>query len=391
VTRWCRLTISNRLLINDSMLRIALRMLLDQPAKSLGTLLGVIVSTFLMAQQIATLLGILGRVAAFADGTDVDVWITSPTTQSSDITDTVPMDYRSRVASTPGVAWVAPVVQGMSRAVRADGARELVKVVGVETPRLAGLARTLVDGTERSDLALPGRILLSAMDRPLYGPARRGDRVEIGGRTMIVAGFFDGIDPHGNYSFVFATSGDARALLGMPADRATFLAVGARPGERPEDLAVRLRGQLPDARIFTKAELRRVEIDHFMERTPVGLVFGMGTVVAALVGSLIVGVTMFSSVVDRTRELATLLAIGASRGDLLRLLLSQATIFFLVGAGAGLSIFGVVKLHATSAPMLSPPWMLAVVALTSLASCLLASLAAIRRVVTIDPAIVFRG
>src|SRR5215213_9111758 len=111
------------------MFRTALRMLLDQPSKSLGTLLGVVVSTFLMAQQLSTLLGILGRVAAFADGTDVDIWVTSATTQDSNITDTVPMSYRAIAASTPGVTWVAPLVEGMSRATRPDGLRELVKVV----------------------------------------------------------------------------------------------------------------------------------------------------------------------------------------------------------------------------------------------------------------------
>lgn len=372
------------------MLRTAIRMLLDQPSKSLGTLLGVVVSTFLMAQQISTLLGILGRVAAFADGTDVDVWVTSPTTQDSDITDTVPMSYRATAVSTEGVAWAAPVVQGMSRATRPDGVRELVKVVGVEAPRFSGLARSLVDGSQCSDLAGPSRVFLSAADRPLYGQAQRGDRLEIGGRTMIVAGFFDGIDPHGSYSFMFTNLADARVLTGVPSDRATFMAVRVEAGRDPDRVAELLRSRIPEAKILTSAQLRAAEISHFMERTPVGMVFGMGAIVAALVGSLIVGVTMFSSVVDRTRDFGTLLAIGASRRDLLGLLVAQALVFFVVGASAGLSIFGVVKLHV-SAPMLAPPWMLALVALGSLASCLLASLAAIRRVLSIDPAIVFKG
>ena len=126
-------------------------------------------------------------------------------------------------------------------------------------------------------------------------------------------------------------------------------------------------------------------------KLPDVLVEGMSENVAALVGSLIVGVTMFSSVVDRTRDFGTLLAIGATRRDLFVLLLTQALVFFVVGAGVGLSVFGLVKLHMTAAPMLSPPWMLVVVALGALVSCLLASLAAIRRVLTIDPAIVFKG
>jgi putative ABC transport system permease protein len=373
------------------MLRVALRLLFDQPSKSLGTLLGVVISTFLMAQQVATFLGILGRVAAFADGTDVDVWVTSATTEDSDITDTVPMDYRAAIASTEGVASVAPLVQGMSRATRPDGVHELVKVVGVEGPRLTGLPRSLVLGSVRTDLDGPGRVLVSATDRPLYGPAERGDRLQIGGRTLIVAGFFDGIDPHGNYSYMFTSVADARALTGMPADRATFLAVRVDAGREPDQVARLLRARLPDARVLTSSELRAAEVSHFMQRTPVGMVFGMGAVVAALVGSLIVAVTMFSSVVDRTRDFGTLLAIGATRRDLLALLVGQALVFFAVGAGLGLAIFGVVKHHATSAPMLAPPWMLLLVALGSLASCLLASVAAIRRVLSIDPAIVFKG
>jgi len=374
-----------------TMLRTAVRLLLDQPSKSLGTLLGVVVSTFLMAQQLSTLLGILGRVAAFADGTDVDVWVASPTTEDSDITDSVPMTYRAVASSTEGVAAVAPVVHGMSRATRPDGARELVKVVGVEAPSFFGLASVLSPGTRRDAVAAPGRVFVSVADRPLYGPAEVGDRLEIGGRTMIVGGFFSGIEPHGNYAYVFTNVADARAITGIPGDRATFLAVRVTSGQAPADVAARLRARLPDARIMTAAELRHAEVSHFMQRTPVGLVFGMGAVVAALVGSLIVGVTMFSSVVDRTRDFGTLLAIGATRRDLFVLLLTQALVFFVVGAGVALSVFGLVKLHMTAAPMLSPPWMLVVVALGALVSCLLASLAAIRRVLTIDPAIVFKG
>ena len=373
------------------MLRTAVRLLLDQPSKSLGTLLGVVVSTFLMAQQLSTLLGILGRVAAFADGTDVDVWVASPTTEDSDITDSVPMSYRAVASSTEGVAAVAPVVQGMSRATRPDGARELVKVVGVEAPSFFGLASVLSPGTRRDAVAAPGRVFVSVADRPLYGPAEIGDRLEIGGRTMIVGGFFSGIEPHGNYAYVFTNVADARAITGITGDRATFLAVRVAEGHAPADVAARLRARLPDARVMTAAELRHAEVSHFMQRTPVGLVFGMGAVVAALVGSLIVGVTMFSSVVDRTRDFGTLLAIGATRRDLFVLLLTQALVFFVVGAGVGLAVFALVKLHMTAAPMLAPPWMLVVVALGALVSCLLASLAAIRRVLTIDPAIVFKG
>lgn len=384
------LTVSKQMLINVPMWTMGIRLLPDQPSRSLGTLVAVVLSAFLMAQQVATFLGILGRVAAFADGTAVDVWIASATTVDVDITGTVPVRWRSAAAGTPGVAWAEVVVQGMSRATRPDGARELVKVVGVAAPRYLGLPATLVD-TTRMDLRAPGRLFIDEGDRPLYGHARPGDRIEVGSRTMVVGGFFRNVEAHANYGYVYANEADARAIVGLPEDRATFVAVALAPGEERSVVAGRLRSRLPEAKVYTAEELRAAQVGQFMQRTPVGAVFGLGTAVAALVGSLVVGVTMFSAVVDRARDIGTLLAIGATPADVRRLVLGQGLAFAGVGTAVGLAAFGLVKAHATSAPMLAPPWMLAAVALVSVASCMAASLVAVRRAASVDPAIVFKG
>ena len=79
---------------------LSVRMLIDAPFKSLGTLIGVVVSVFLMLQQLSLLFGILGRVSAFADSTDVDVWIASAGTESSDATDSIPAS-RVQAAAVP--------------------------------------------------------------------------------------------------------------------------------------------------------------------------------------------------------------------------------------------------------------------------------------------------
>ncbi len=168
--------------------RFALKLLFDAPVKSVGTLVGVVISVFLMLQQTSILLGILARVAAFADASDADVWIASAATESSDATDTVPANRVGAAAGTPGVAWAAPVVQGVGRVTRPDGVREFVKVLGVEAPRYAGLPRTLARGTSREQLRGSGRVFMNASDRPTFGDARPGDRIEVNGRSATVAG-----------------------------------------------------------------------------------------------------------------------------------------------------------------------------------------------------------
>jgi putative ABC transport system permease protein len=370
---------------------LAGRLLVDAPFKSLGTLIGVVVSVFLMAQQSSLLTGILGRVTSFVNRSGVDVWIASPATESTDATDTLPASRVGAAASTPGVAWAAPVIQGFSVVTRPDGVREAVRVIGVEPPRYAGLPRTLAPGTTLGALRGPGRILLNWNDRPTFASAEPGDRIEIGGRATTVAGFFQAVDPHSPFYYVFANLDDARALVDFPEDRVTFVAVGLAAGERAGEVKARLERRLPDVLVRTRAEMAGMEERFFLVRTPVGVVFGMGSLIAALIGAAIVAVTLYSTAIDRARDYGTLKAIGARRRDLLALLLAQAWIFAAAGYALGMAAFFVVRAHYPELNMVAPARLLAGVAAAAFLSCTLASLAAIRRVLQLDPALVFRG
>jgi putative ABC transport system permease protein len=373
------------------MIGLAVRMLLDAPFKSLGTLVGVVVSVFLMLQQMSLLAGILARVAAFADAADADVWIASAATESTDATDSLPASRVGAAASTPGVAWAAPIVQGIARVTRPDGVREFVKVLGVEPPRYAGLPRALAAGTRREALRASGRLFMNEKDRPSFADAAVGDRVEIDGRAGVIAGFFVGMDPHSPYYYLYANIDDARGLTSYPQDRVTFVAVGVEPWARADDVRRALAARIPDVAVFTRRELREAEIRYFVSRNPVGIVFWMGTVVAALVGGAIVAITLYSTVIDRTRDYGVLKAVGARTRDLLELLFAQAWIFAATGFAIGAAGFFVVRHVFVKLPMMASPGMVLGVAAAAFASCTVASLAAVRRVLSLDPAVVFRA
>jgi putative ABC transport system permease protein len=370
---------------------LSVRMLVDAPFKSLGTLIGVVVSVFLMLQQLSLLFGILGRVSAFADSTDVDVWIASAATESSDATDSIPASRVQAAAGTPGVAWAEPVVQGFGRVTRPDGVREFVKVLGVQPPRYAGLPRTLAGGTSPARLRASDRVFMNWNDRGTFAAAEPGDRVEIEGNATVVAGFFEGMDPHNPYYYFYANIDDARGMTAFPQDRVTFVAVGLEPGASVAEVKRRLAARIPDVTVLSRQDLHDAEVRYFLVRQPVGMVFGMGTVIAALIGGAIVAVTLYSTVIDRLRDYGMLKAIGARSRDLLQLLLAQAWVFALAGFAIGTGAFFLVRSLFTSLPMKATPGMITAVAVAALASCTLASLAAIRRVLTLDPAIVFKG
>jgi len=366
-------------------------MLFDAPFKSLGTLVGVVISVFLMAQQLSLLTGILGRVTSFVDSSGVDIWITSLATESTDATGSLPVNRVGSAAGTAGVAWAAPVVQGFGTVTRPDGVREYVKVLGVEAPRYAGLPRQLALGTTLQSLRGSGRILINANDRPTFAAAEPGDRIEINGRAGVVAGFFEGVNPHNPFYYVFANIDDARALTDFPQDRATYIAVGVLPSETAEAVQARLRVRIPDVLVKTRDELSDMEVRFFLVRTPVGVLFGLGTLVAALIGAAIVAVTLYSTAVDRARDYGTLKAVGARQRDILGLILMQAWIFFAVGYVIGVACFFVVRLLFPELSMAAPPRLFGIVAGAALISCTVASLVAVRRVLRFDPSIVFKA
>lgn len=370
---------------------LALSMLFDAPFKSLGTLVGVTVSVFLMAQQYSLLTGILGRVTSFVNSSGVDIWIASPATESTDATDTVPASRVGAAAGTRGVAWAAPVVQGIGKVTRPDGVRENVKVLGVEAPRYAGLPLSLAPGTTRASLRGSGRLLLNWNDRKTFASAEAGDRIEIDGKASVVAGFFQGMDPHSPFYYVYTNIDDARSLTGFPQDRVTYIAVGLAAGESIRDVQARLIARIPEVLVKTRDELRAMEERYFLVRTPVGVLFGMGTLVAALIGAAIVAVTLYSTAIDRARDYGTLKAIGARRRDILRLLLIQAWLFCAAGYVLGMIGFALVRFHFPELSMAAPPKLVAGVAAAAFVSCTLASLAAVFRVIRLDPAIVFRA
>jgi putative ABC transport system permease protein len=374
------------------MVGVASRMLIDEPLKSVGTLIGVVVSVFLMMQQMSLLTGIEGRVTSFADLNDVDVWVASAATESIDATGSLPERCVSQAAGTRGVAWAAPVVQGRGDVTRVDGVNEQVRLFGVEPPRYAGLPHVLAKGSDPAMLRAPSRIFLNSQDRDSFGFPEPGDRIEISGQVAIVAGFLEGMDPHSPYYYMFANIDDVRAYTDFPKDRITFVAVGVAPGEKAELVRDRLQQRMPEVLVFTRRQLHEMELRYFQKRTPVGVVFGMGTVLAALIGAGIVGVTLYSSVVDRLREFGTLKAIGASRENLLQLLGAQAALFSAVGYPLGLLVFALVRhLSGPSVSMPAPLWLLSSVAAATLLVCGAASAVAIRRVLRVEPAIVFRG
>ncbi|MEO6434950.1 MAG: FtsX-like permease family protein, partial [Tepidisphaeraceae bacterium] len=110
-------------------------------------------------------------------------------------------------------------------------------------------------------------------------------------------------------------------------------------------------------------------------------------------GTAIAGQTFYNFTLDNLRHFGALKAMGTSNGVLLRMILIQAMVVGAIGYGLGVGIaagFGFVSKNSELAFML--PWqLLAVSAGAVTLICVVSSLVSIRKVIQLEPAIVFKG
>ncbi|MGE5291658.1 MAG: ABC transporter permease [Micromonosporaceae bacterium] len=288
-------------------------------------------------------------------GTDVVVRGTAAFTGEQGQTDRrpVPDNLVAEVRKVPGVAKALPGIVGYAAVVGRSG-----KVVANTGPPTIGVAwRT---DPELSPLRLtagrgprsPGEV---AIDSVTAGKAgfRPGDEVKIltrgPARTMKLVGIFQ-FGSLGNLAGATLTAFDpaiaARLLLPQPG-QVSEIDVHAAPGVSQRVLRARVQAILPAGfEAVTGAQVQRENATMIQQGlkflNTFLLVFGF---VAVFVGAFIIFNTFSMLVAQRTRELALLRAVGASRGQVTRAVMGEALGVGVLAATIGLGLgFGLAQL-----------------------------------------------
>jgi putative ABC transport system permease protein len=216
-----------------------------------------------------------------------------------------------------------------------------------------------------------------------------GDVFEIMGKEFTVVGLSEGTTSWMT-SFFFMRKSAAEALLRAPGATSFLLAT---PSEvvAPETARERL-GELPGANALLKSEMAANDLKLFARffSAPLKLMTG----IAFLVGTMIVGLVIYTATVERQREYGVLKAIGARNRVLYQVVATQALIAALAGAivGVGLAYAASELIMAVRPQFLVviEPARAASAMLVGLGMALVAALLPARLVAGLAPAEVFR-
>jgi putative ABC transport system permease protein len=158
-------------------------------------------------------------------------------------------------------------------------------------------------------------------------------------------------------------------------------------------LQARLLEILPDdVKVLTRAGFGRQERQFWQRSTPVGFVFGLGTVMGFLVGIIFCYQILYSDISDHLAEFATLKAMGYSKGYFVGVVFQEALLLALFGFAPGIAVAGILYwiLGSMTGLLLdlTVPRALLILALT-LGMCLASAALAVRKVLSSDPAELF--
>jgi putative ABC transport system permease protein len=240
------------------------------------------------------------------------------------------------------------------------------------------------------DLLDAEAVTVDRLDRPTLGGPEVGTIAEVNGRRVIVAAVTSGARGFAG-TLVFAPFEAVREISGIPPGRCTALLVRFKAGVDVRGGVELLRSHLPGAEVTRTAELSAATRRYYVTNTGIGGSFGFSTVIGTLVGVVIITLTLYASVLNRTGDFAVLRALGARRRDIFVLVLSQAVIIGLVGLLLGFVLLSLLLNGTRGSPIPSymPSWIPPIHAFATMFFCLIGSALAMRKALQAEPASVF--
>ena len=288
------------------------------------------------------------------------------------------------IAAVDGVADAAPITQGYAM-LRLHSRRVLALLIGYDRGRRGGPWALATGRDPRTD----GELVLDRVLAEEHG-LRVGNVLRFRGTDLRIVGLSDGTSGFMT-PLAFTTRATANAL-DRRRDVANFVVVAPQRGTRPAALARRIEASVPGTTGALRDDWARRDRDLFVSAFS-GPLLAM-VVIAAAVAVLVIALTFYTSTRDRTREYATLKAIGSGRAALIRLIAFQALALAVAGTlvGLGLAVVG-----ASAIARAAPKYLVSLgagdavrMAAAALLFALLAGLAPARYLERLDPASAYR-
>jgi len=375
---------------------IAWKMLIGNRVKYLGIVFGVVFAALLIAQQSSIFCGLmLLTISQIRDTQGPDIWVMDKNVQYVDDIKPLSDTELFRVKGVPGVEWAVRFYKGIARARLEEGTYEQMILLGIDDATLVGAPEGVFMGSI-ADLRKPDAVIIDAVGyRRIWPgePLRLGRVFEMNDRRAVIVGITTASKTFQSFPIIYTRY--SQAVLFAPRERKvlSFVLADPSPGVPAEEVCRQIEAQT-GLQALTRQQFTWKTIRYYLQKTGIPINFGITVFLGFLVGTAIAGQTFYLFTVENIRQFGALKAMGTSNWTILCMVLFQAIQVGIVGYGVGVglaALFGVFTKGLGRLSFFMPWQVLAITAAAVFVIVLLASLLSIRKVLVVDPAIVFRG
>src|SRR6202795_902369 len=338
---------------------------LHRPLRTLITVIAVAVEVTLVIIVVGLTSGLLSESAKRIEGVGADIMVQPPSASVFMAFSGAPMPIRlgDKLQGLDYVQAVAPVL------LQFNSVNGLDIVYGIDKDSFRAVTGGFVFHSGR-DLQDPNDILVD----DVYVQSKK---IKIGQTLHILEHDFHvvGIVEHGKGARLFVLLPTLQDMAGARDKASVFFIKCDRPDHTPAVMD-QIRQLLPRYEIRPLKDF--ISLMTSSNLPGLGAFINTMIAIAVAIGFLVIFLSMYTTIIERTREIGVLKSLGASKAYIVRIVLSETTLLCLAGvaAGVGLSFLTrtiFIKIFPTLTILITADWILRAGAIAILGGLLGAS------------------
>jgi len=374
-------------------LRLAFKLLVNDKAKFTALIVGITFAVFLMIQMTSLFAGVLFRASASVVNIGASIWVMDPSVDT--VANSIPMpDYVLDAArSIAGVKYAVPLYSGGATVKLPTGRFQGVNVIGLDDTSLFGRPE-LEQGNIADIYAENGFIVVRDAEFDKLDSPKLGAHFELNDHRGVVVGIAR-VASSGLFGVPTLYTTYYRSRQYIPNPRFTITYVLVEPKSLADVPGIQREIAKLGYRALTKEQFEQKISDFYMFRTGLGINLLIMTAMSFIVGLSISGQTFYTFILENLEKFGALKAIGAKNGELVMMILFQASFTALTGYGLGVglctALIALAKLRVPDYAAMITYWNLGLAFGMVLLIAGVSGYFGVRRVLRIEPFDIFRG
>ena len=317
------------------MVGLAWKFIRFDKAKSIGIVTAIVISIFLIGQQVGLLMflmGLMGNLVGNSNVTENDIWVIEAQTQNANTLNKIDQRYVQQLRSIPGVLQTYGVVIASAEARFLDGNTAGVQIIGSQAPEFViGPNPSKIDQGNLQDLNMPEAVSAEFYNAKSWNTQLFLNKpIELNGKSAQIKVITKQAQAFGG-NYMYTSLSNARYYGNVEPYKVSLVSVKITDPAQKQTIINQINTQYPNLRAWDAKALQKSTVKEILISSNMGMSFGTLVLFAMISGFFIIGLTLYSSALDRVKDYGTLKAIGATNFYVNRLLITQAFLYALIG------------------------------------------------------------